>query len=72
MDGQHDGEAGDGDEMYRGGELLSAISLSGWQDLRVIFQARILTWDVEKADTPRSVPNMPHADTRKQAETLLS
>lgn len=71
MDGQNDGEAGNGDEIYRGGELLSAISLSGWQDLRVIFQARILTWEAGKAETPRSVPNMPHADTRKQAETSL-
>lgn len=61
-------------EMRRvvGGELVSTVSVSGWQDLRVVFQARILTWGVGKAETPRRVPNMRHAERRKWVETLLS
>lgn len=60
-----------GDQKGRWWELLSTVSVSGWPDVRVIFQAGTLTWGVGKAANPRRVPNVRHPGTRKQAEPSL-
>lgn len=54
------------------GGLISTISASGDQDLCIIIQTRILTWEVGKAENPKILPNMRYSGTRNQAKTLLS